>query len=185
MKKILDIPHVAQHHDSIPEEWYTRFCGIACLKMIMEYKGVKVDSLDLLNEGQIIGGYNSTIGWDHNSLVRLLRNHGISSYPQEFRSIKIDIESKDMTDSSEENNFLEKGIEKIRESIDNGNPVMVSVAAGFGENGSPHVVLVVGHDDDNLYFNDPNNEDGEIKKAHRMNKGRFLRYWRQFSIFID
>jgi uncharacterized protein YvpB len=185
MKKILDIPHTCMHNDSIPEEWHIRVCGLACVKMILDYRNIEVSLLDLLNEGQCIGAYNSSIGWDHNGLVRLLRNHGVLAYPQEFRSVKVNLESGEMTDSTSNSNFLLKGILKIKESIDMDNPVIVSVKEGFGDNKSPHIILVVGYDDDNIYFNDPNNSNGEIKKAHPMTKERFLKYWRQFVIFTD
>lgn len=185
MKKELDIPYTCMHNDVIPKEWHIRVCGLACIKMILDYKGVESCLMKLLSEGQTIGAYNPSIGWDHNGLVRILRNHGILAYPQEFRSVSVNTETGEMSDNSKDNNFLEKGIKKIKESIDNGNPVMVSVGAGFGENGSPHLILITGYEDDNFIYHDPNNSDGEMKKAHLVSKGRFVEYWRLFGIFLD
>jgi len=184
MKK-LDIPHTCQYNDSIPEEWHIRVCGLACTKMILDYKNVEIPLINLLNEGQSIGAYNPSVGWDHNGLVRLLRNHGVLAYSQEFRSVKVDIESGEMNDSSNENNFIEQGLEKIIKSIDGGNPVMVSVKPGFGDNPESHLILITGYEDDNFIYNDPNNSNGEIKKAHLVNKERFIDFWRLFGVFID
>ena len=185
MKKILDIPYTCMHSNAIPEEWHIRVCGLACIKMILDYRDIETSLMDLLSEGQTIGAYNPSIGWDHNGLVRLLRNHGVLAYPQEFRSVKVDVNSGESVESSVENDFIEKGISKIKESIDKENPVMVSVKAGFGDNGSPHLILITGYEDDDFIYHDPNNSDGEIKKAHVVSKERFIEYWRLFGIFVD
>jgi hypothetical protein len=185
MKKQLDIEHTCQCNNSIPEEWHVRVCGLACVKMILGHRKIKNSLLDLLNEGQSIGAYNPSIGWDHNGLVRLLRNHGVSAYSQEFRSVEIDIESGEMNRNPIEDEFVEKGLKKIRESIDNNNPVMVSVFPGFGDNNSPHLVLITGYNEEGLFFHDPDNSKGEIKKAYPISREHFLRFWRLLGIFID
>jgi len=185
MKKQLDIKHTCQCNESIPKEWHVRVCGLACVKMILDYRKIESSLLDLLNEGQSIGAYNPSIGWDHNGLVRLLRNHEISAYPQEFRSVEVDIDSGEMRDSSREGGLIEKGLEKIRESIDNNNPVIISVSSGFGNNNSPHLVLITGYNEEGFFFHDPDNSSGEIKKACPLSRDRFLMFWRLFGIFID
>jgi uncharacterized protein YvpB len=174
MGSSLNIKFVSQNSDEVPAEWHDKACGIACVKMILNFAGAEFSIKDLINEGLEINGYTE-YGWDHESLVRLLRNHGVNSYRQEFRSNDKDIESR----------LRDDGVSKIKSHIDNGQPVIVSVDKGFGNNNHLHLILVTGYDDENFIYNDPDSRNGEEKEGATVSEEEFLKYWRGLAIFVE
>jgi len=185
MKVQLEVPFWSQKHNVDNEEYIDNACGIVCVKMVLAYPLRDSRSVDdLIKEGHVVGG-KSDAGWNHETLVRLLRNHGILAYRQEFKSHEVDLGSKKGTDNVEETeNFINLGMEKIQGSIDHGFPIIVSVKPGFGENGGDHLVLVVGYDDENFYINDPQRK-GYEKDPIRISLERFKEYWKGLTIFTE
>ena len=94
---MIQIPYFSQLDDSIENFNKNQTCGISCVKMVLDFylPNQKNDINDLIKEGVLIKAYDPNfLGgvWVHDGLVRILRNHGIAAYSQEFRSVKVDID---------------------------------------------------------------------------------------------
>jgi uncharacterized protein YvpB len=185
MKIQLEVPFWSQKHNVDNEEHIDNSCGIVCVKMVLSFAQKESGDIDeLIKEGYIVGG-KVDVGWNHETLLRVLRNHGVLAYRQEFISHKVDLDSEKGTENSEQTKIFRKnGIEKIKGSIDYGFPVITSVRAGFGENGSDHLVLIVGYDDENFYVNDPQRK-GMEKDPIRVSIEKFDEYWKGLTIFTE
>ncbi len=183
----LEVPFFSQLDKEVPQELQRSVCSIACLKMILDYKKIPNTFADMYKEMDIIGG-RETSGWNHETLVRLLRNHGILAYRQEFFGQTIDLHTLQATHAKHSDVFEKKGIEKIKEIIVKGKPVIVSVFAGFSQdheckksvNMVNHIVLITGIDDEYVYVNDPIfNTPTQVTHTH------FMNYWRRLAVFVE
>lgn len=181
---MIEVPCYSQHRDVKERFWQNKSCGIVCVKMIIDY--FHPDNLttlsSLIKEGLVIDGFTKE-GWSHHSLVILLRNHGVMAYSQEFRSHEIDLETKEGRKSSYEENFIQKGIEKIKENLDKKLPVIASVSKDFNGNKDTHLILLTGYDDKYVYFNDPNSENESEVQTLKKEFSYFLEYFRPMVIF--
>ena len=73
----IKVPYYSQYLDVINPEWQSRACGIVCLKMLLESRGVQTPSLDeMIEQGNMIGAYGES-GWKHNGLIALAYQYGI------------------------------------------------------------------------------------------------------------
>jgi uncharacterized protein YvpB len=183
----LDIPFFSQLDKEIPTELQRSVCSIACIKMIFDFRGVSKSFQDIYKETQIIGG-RETSGWNHETLVRILRNHGILAYRQEFFGHVIDLQTMYATHAEHSTVFEQKGFQKIKETIEKGNPVIVSVFAGFSQdvenkkslNMVNHMVVITGIDNEYVYVNDP-----IFETSKKFSHTHFMNYWRRLSIFVE
>lgn len=184
MKK-LDVPFWSQKDNVTEEEYVNNSCGVVCVKMVLGYAKKGDRHLDeLIEEGYIVGGKEDA-GWSHETLVRLLRNHGVLAYRQEFKSHKVDLKTKKGEEYIEQIKiYRELGIQKIKNSIDLGFPVLVSVKPGFGENQGDHLVLIVGYSEDNFFINDPQRK-GQEKDPIRISIEKFEEFWKGLTIFVE
>jgi hypothetical protein len=192
----LEVPFFSQLNNEISEDLQRQSCGICCVKMVIDYFAVKnknkknatkVDSApisDLMKEGELIEAYNPSVEngvWTHEGLVRILRNHGVPAYAQEFRSVGVNLETGEFEDNENQKDLLQIGIEKILFRLKKGYPVIASVREGFSENKVTHLIVITGFEkDDSVSFiiNDPlRNEETVVTLEH------FLEYWRKFVIF--
>jgi hypothetical protein len=187
----LDVPYYSQYQNVLEEKWRSRACGVTSVKMVLKYFYPDNDeSIDaLIDEGVRIGGYKTEHGWDHETLVRLLRNRGLFAYREEFKSQVLRAgETKGMP-SIYDAKMAKAGIKKIFKMLKAGRPVIVSVDSGFGENTTSHLIVLVGFDLDDsgevagFVFNDPDAKTG-IKKNIFVEIGKFEKYWRRMSIFV-
>jgi hypothetical protein len=181
MQTKISLEYVGQKSDEVPEEWHNKACGIAAVKMILSKFGDdSPDIKSLIDEGVSIGGY-SEVGWDHQALVRLLRNHGVTAYAQEFKSNNQQLLEK----------FTEKGLEKISNVLQNSLPVIASVEAGFDSNDNSHMILFTGIEKDEngevagFFYNDPDNRDGADRADKFVDMETFQKFWRKFAIFVE
>lgn len=188
MKKILPVPYISQYSNSFDEDWKNRSCGIACVSMLLGYYNLDDSNpMNLVHEGITIGGYCNN-GWFHESLVRILRNHGINAYAQEFRSVSVNYEEKTFSKNLFEQKMINGGLSKIIKEIENGNPVLISVKPGFNGNKENHLVLIIGYDfsnkKENFIIHDPNGNTENIKNSEvEISIEKILEYWRNFAIF--
>lgn len=180
----LEVPFYSQLNDEIDVSLQRQICGISCVKMVLEYYFPKeVFNIDnLIKEAELIKAFDAVNNiWIHDGLVRILRNHSLTAYAQEFRSVKVDLMTGEFLENENEPHILEKGIEKIIDSINDEKPVIVSVAKGFSDNRDSHLVLIKGYkknDDLIFYVHDPlMGDDREVTLEY------FLQYWRKFVIF--
>lgn len=183
--KNLKVPFYAQR-EIVEESEKNGACGVVCVKMILDFMKENINDVNALIKETYIVGIKEPAGWNHEALVRVLRNHGISAYKQEFISHEV----SDLSASRGElhikrtENFREIGIKKIKKSIDNEYPVMASVNAGFGANESSHIILIVGYDEDNFYINDSQRNSTEDQPLICSIK-RFKEFWKGFVIFVE
>ncbi len=178
----LNIPFFSQLDETVPEELRRSVCAIACIKMIFDYKKENIEFLRILKEAEWIGQKDKA-GWTHEVLVRLLRNYNILAYRQEFIAHNIDLGNQLASVADHTNEFVEKGIQKIKTSIDNQNPVMVSVRAGFSENKEDHMVLVIGYQENTLIVFDPILSEDQNPKV--VNIDIFRDFWKKLAIFVE
>jgi len=190
MDKKLHINFYSQHSEDIDTDWRHRSCGIVCIKMVLDYLGLGKEEavMDLIKEGKYIGGYSEENGWNHDALVNLLRNHGVSAYRQEFRSHEISVSDKISRESKYQEKLASVGIGKIISSVEKGAPVIVSVKEGFGTNKTSHLIVITGTKIDNnvfsgFYYIDPNTKENLESEQHFVELARFNSFWRNLAIF--
>lgn len=180
--KTLNIPFFSQLDSSVPIEHQRHVCALACIKMILDSKKEHISFNVLFDEAQIVGNYEKA-GWTHETIIRVLRNHGVLAYRQEFLGHTVDLEIKKGVIAEHTSQFILSGIEKIKESIDRGNPVCVSVKANFSENKEDHVVLVIGYDEDSFVILDPILQVEKNPLTFPIEK--FKTFWKNFAIFVE
>jgi uncharacterized protein YvpB len=185
----LEVPFFSQLNNGIPDVFERQSCGICCVKMLLDYYNKeknekKIEILDLIKEGELIKAFDRQINngvWVHDGLAKILRNHGIPAYVQEFRSVKVNLDTENFEENENQKDLLQIGIEKILLRLKKGYPVIASVEAGFGSNTSTHMIVISGYKkDDEVSFiiNDPlEDSEKEISLEY------FLEFWRKFVIF--
>lgn len=188
MKK-LEIPYYSQYKDVTLESWSERACAPTCLKMVLDYlsEGEFNHSIDdiILEGTTIVGGYIEGVGWNHAGLIRIAHNHNFLAYDEEFRSIKVNTESKTFEKSEFENEMLEKGIEKMKKILGEGKPVIISCSKNFDEIHKPHQVVLTGFDDEGFYYHEPAKNSEEDGAHRQVSFDNFRIHWRKFAIFLS
>ena len=185
----LDIPFYSQFTNVAQEEWKERACAPTCLKMVLDFlsggkfeKGID----DLIKEGLVIvGGYEPGNGWTHAGIIRLAHNHGFQAYLEEFRTIKVNVEEKTFSKSDFEDLLIEKGIEKIKNTLGSGLPVIISCSKNFDEFHKFHQVVLIGFDDNGFYYHEPHKESEEEGANRFVDFQTFKTHWRKFAIFLN
>lgn len=183
MSKIENFKHYSQLNSEIDEKWQRSACGIVCVKMVLDYfYPEKSHSIaDLISEGVIVKAYDGM--WSHSGLSLILRNHGVLAYNQEFKSHTIDLNSKKGAPSEYAKDFRQYGLQKIKEEVRKGRPVIISVAKNFSQNESSHLVVVADYlekDGETIFvIFDPIMSDG----GTQITEEYLLSFWRDMAIF--
>jgi hypothetical protein len=191
----LNVPYFSQVSGVLNPEWRDRACTVTNLKMVLEFYGTEGKGIipsidDLVQEGIEIHAYDPAVGWNHEGVVRLARNHGVNAYAQEFRSMTIDRRTGSSAPSNYSDKLFSEGLGKIAHHVEEGHPVIVSVLPGFGNNTQYHTVLIVGAEraDDGgitgFWCLDPFREDSAGTEAIHVDLERFKQYWRRLAIFV-
>jgi hypothetical protein len=187
----LNLKYYNQRKDVIDDEWKPKACLIVCVKMILDFldnKEIPID--DLIKEGICIGAWDGKY-WKHDGVVRILRNHGIMAYPQEFKSVFVDIKNSEMTQSKYADILFDKGLKKIVSSIDNECPVIVSIRLFFKKENTHHGVVIIGYEKNNdgslkgFYYHDPEMNEVEEGKDLFVLIDDFKTGWKKLSIFVE
>jgi hypothetical protein len=158
--------------------------------MVAEYLGVKVIPADnWIKEGIYIGAWDGKF-WKHNEIIRLFRNHGIFAYSQEFKTVDVNIENGEMKVGAKSDLFLEKGVEKIVEKIDQNIPTIVSIYKYFTEKNRHHGIVIIGYEKKNnnikgFYYHDPEIPDEKGGKDLFVELDVFKKGWKRLAIFAD
>jgi hypothetical protein len=191
IKKIINIPYQSQNDNTVSDEWKDRACAIACVKMVLDiFSDDKKTMPELIEEGLIINAHTDQ-GWSHQGIVRILRNHGVLAYSQEFKSIKIIKKDGGVLKEKSEysKKMIEDGLLKILLKINSGEPVICSVKPGFDENKFSHTILLVGFNFDKdkkvLIYHDSDSRSGEIKENKEVKLDIFMEYWKELAIFLN
>lgn len=100
------VPKFCTQHNN-DKYWDKRACGIACVKMVLDYHGNNTNLANLIKTGLDYKGYDveNDIGWYHLVLVKLLERHGV------FSSVKKYVSSKEIAKHISNHNFVIASIE--------------------------------------------------------------------------
>jgi hypothetical protein len=102
-------------------------------------------------------------GWVHEYLITKAQELGLTAYRREG-----------LTD-----------IKEILQSLDNGDPVIVSVEKRVLEQTRFHLLVVVGYDVDTLLYHEPESTNKEKGRYRICSKQIFLEYFRGKALFIS
>ncbi len=181
----LDIKYYSQYSEKVDKDWQSRSCSIACLQMILDFYGKKIEPMNLIKEGLKISeilkekgkekdGYTREFGWGHELLVILLKNNGVLAYRQDFKNPNFEKE------------YFELGLEKIKQNLLNKKPVIVSILRdmeGLKPYGHMFVLSGIENDGENIksfFIKDPENESNRIISIEE-----FKKVWRRLAIFVN
>jgi hypothetical protein len=186
----LEVKYYSQRTDVIDPEWRAHSCLVICIKMIAEFLGANViPADDWIKEGTLVGAWDGKY-WKHNEIIRLLRNHGVSGYSQEFKSVDVDIKNGGMKVGKVSDLFFEKGTEKIAKNLDDGLPTVVSIYKYFTEKDRHHGIVIIGYEKkdnkiEGFYYHDPENLDEKGGKNLFVEIDKFKDGWKRLAIFTD
>lgn len=179
----LNVPYYSQYRDIQDENWQRRACGLVCLKMVLDFYGVETPEInEFLKLALERGAYHDPNGWIHDKLLEIAESFGIVAYREE------DIKNE----------------EKLKISLEKGNPVIVSISAqrfsSKFEN-KFHQIVLIGYDENGYFYNDsdyqgddpkltvPNQSeiDGQVGQGGKglfVSAEKFGKYWRKMAIFM-
>lgn len=84
---LLDVPFHSQLLEIQDEYWKVRSCGVACVKMILDFYDKKSPVLEeLVWQGVRLDGFGPS-GWTHDSLIRLLDIYGVKAERREYKVV--------------------------------------------------------------------------------------------------
>lgn len=159
----LTVPYYSQYVDIQDPFWMIRACGAMCLKMVAEFHTKDIgDAIIFCNSAKESGGYDMSNGWVHDYLI------------EEAKKIGLQAERKE-------------GLQTLNEiiaSLDVGNPVIVSVEKRVLEQKRFHMIVVVGYEDDRVWYHESESTDKEKGKFRMCTTLQFLEFWRGKAIFI-
>lgn len=159
----LPVPYYSQFVDIQDPFWMLRACGMTSLVMVMEYHTqTKQDILSLCKEAQAQGGYHLENGWVHDYLVSKAKECGFEARREEgLDSLAV-----------------------ITQSLDQGFPVIISVEKRVLEQKRFHMIVVVGHEGDDIIYHDSEATTKEKGMFRRCTKEVLMDYWRGKAIFV-
>ena len=138
------VPFYSQFNDITPASWKKVGCGIASLAMLIEYYNpgsVTVDNL--LQEGIAANAYLDSAGWTYAGLIGISEKYGLSGKTYDYG-----------------NQSMDKAYTELVAELEEG-PVMASVHYTFQKsNPIPHLVIINGIEDGEVYYNDPAEKEG-------------------------
>ena len=198
-----DVPYISQFDDSLDAENTGRYCGMACLWMVVEYferrQGREgVDPGALREHGERIGGLNENNDWIHTKLADVARSHGYASVVRSWFAREEDLESmrhQGRLASDVEANTYKSWVEAesmatLAEIINQNRPAILSVKPGFGvpmygngNGGHLIVVTAIAEDGSSFLVNDPQCRPGE-GGAVQVSRERLLQFSKFNAIFV-
>ena len=198
-----DVPYISQFDDSLDGDKTGRYCGMACLWMVLEYLERKegkdaINPSALREHGERIGGMNENNDWIHSKLADIARSRGYKSIVRSWfaRDEDFDIMRHQGRLASDSETSIYKAwveaeaVSTLRQVIAQSHPVILSVKPGFGVpmygNGNGgHLIVVTAVSEDASYFivNDPQCSPGE-GEAVQVSRERLLKYSKFNAIFV-
>jgi|SRR3989344_7356610 len=191
MSKILNVPYYSQIKDTQNPDWQDSSCGIAALKMVLDFfqpTNLTID--DLYQKGLDINGYLENVGWYHHSLALLAKDLGYKAItrtwnlPEEY-----DKKLKERGFSGADLQILKdeqeiEGIFTLKRELDQKHPIIVPVSKGFGKSGEGHLVVLIGYDESGFILNDPYDEI-RVGKEFEISFEEFSETWSKRAIIIE
>lgn len=160
----LPVPYYSQFLDIEDTYWMIRACGATSLKMVLEFHGKSVpDIISLCTEALKEGGYDIANGWIHDYLIQKVKEYGLQAHRMEG-----------LTTAQE-----------LKQSLDSGNPVIVSVEKRVLEQKRFHIIVLVGYQDGIFYYHEPESTDKEKGQYRVCTEAEFSEYWRGKAIFVS
>lgn len=144
--------------------------GVTCAKMVLDYFGFNPneDIHSLIEQGNTIGVCDVSPFVMVDSLVVLLRVHGMSAVKEYFRNNTFDLMLASYVQTLYDTEARENGIATLIASIAEGVPAIVFIRPANNTNGifEDYPVVVCGYestsgDISGFYYHDPRNEKGE------------------------
>lgn len=163
----LDVPYYSQFLDVDEKEWMPRACAMAALAMVLAYyKDENGNVMDLVREGLAKGPYNPAVGWYHDTIVAVAKDHGLSAERAEK-----------MADDS-----------RLIEYLRSGKPIIVSAIKYILDQTKFHMVVLTGFEEKDgvvlgFYYHDPESTERERGQHLFVRRDTFLREWRKMAIF--
>ncbi len=134
-QKILEVPYHSQFLEVHDNFWNIRSCGAACIKMVCDYQAVSSESIqEIMEYAKDNSGYDMQNGFVHDFAVHYFKKRDMFSHRVDMGFLTLDEEGK------KKDNF-----NLIIQSINEGNPVMASIAKQTLEQRKYHLVVVVGY----------------------------------------
>jgi len=186
----LNIPYYSQRTDVKDIEWQACSCLVLSIKMVSEFLGAEnISADDLIKEGVCVGAWDGNY-WKHDEVIRLLRNHGISAYAQEFKTVDVNIQNSEMNPGVRSEDLLKKGIEKIVNNLNGGLPTIVSIYKYFTEKDRHHAVVIIGYEKDGdiikgFYYHDPESKEEKGGDNLSVELDIFKKGWKKLAIFVE
>jgi ABC-type bacteriocin/lantibiotic exporter with double-glycine peptidase domain len=161
-----EVPFFSQSSDIESDDWKYRGCGLASLKMVMDFwfqkEAKELVTFDSIFEvGMAVKAYTKGIGWTHLGLVKTASGFGLKAY------------NADLAFLSPEDAF-----NRLIEDLKIG-PVIVSIFPRFDSAASGgHLVVVTGYEDGKVFINDPLSLTGEEGKTS-LSEEDFKKGWKK------
>lgn len=160
-QEVPSVPFYSQFADISDPSWQKVSCGVASLAMLIDHYGQSVAPDTLLRDGRARGAYITSAGWSHAGLINLSQDYGL------------DGESVSLSQYE-----MSEAFSKFSDVVAEG-PVMASVHYTFEPtNPIPHLVVITGVADGQVYYNDPAEPAGggsiTIEKFQNSWKKRYI-----------
>jgi uncharacterized protein YvpB len=162
----LSVPYYSQFIDIQDPFWMLRACGGVCLKSVAEYKGASMpDLVALCEEAKNREGYHMINGWVHDYIVTRLQEAGLTAFRKEGIT----------------------SLEEIIDSIQNNNPVIVSVEKRVLEQTRFHLITLIGYDEQEkvFYYHESESTDKTRGEGRSCTIDVFMNYFRGKAIFVQ
>src|SRR5258708_3057823 len=160
----LAVPYYSQFVEISDPEWQNRACGMASLKMVLDFYVPKTPSLyHMVLRGKEEGGYTPS-GWLHDYSLKVAGAYGFEAKREE----KMEIESS---------------LVRFKESLSRGEPVIVSIFRNFSEKTKFHQAVLTGFEEANevltgFFCNDPDAPDTTSRRDLWVPLQLFIENWR-------
>lgn len=176
--KLTTAPYYSQYLGVADIAWQPRACGIACLKMLLESRGVQTPPLDeMILQGEALGAYGES-GWKHDGLMALAKQYGVKLSRNEWRQSE--------TKTPDELN--EEGVNFLISELRAGRPVLVSAIKKFQEDDKFHMVVLTGFEEKDailtgFYYHDSAAQSRGEGENLFVPMDIFRTKWRKMAIF--
>ncbi|MDQ5943970.1 MAG: hypothetical protein QG658_36 [Patescibacteria group bacterium] len=174
-------------------------CGLACLEMIIESQlGHHVQASEIFRRAESYGAINDHNDWWHPGQVRVLTSYGLVAWRRNWTAPSQDPEFFEENEGydtaqmsavkyqisleADRRSLADKFLLSLHDSLELGNPVIVSVKSGFSDNKENHQVVISGYRaEDRMFFvHDPVQQSGPtVVPEHYLVE--YANYWALFS----
>jgi hypothetical protein len=158
--------------------------GIACTKMFLEFYGLDNRLEDMLAIGGTIGLCDTPYNFMLDSLVVFLKMNGFNVHKEYFRNTEIDFVLSSAVQTMYDEEYRERGILYIAQSIHAKLPVFASVSSVADKSADDDLILLFGYDKRDghikgFYYHDSEHENQFIGIDD------FRKRWTRTAVFAE